>query len=124
MANTGHKIRGSPTGQSTRGVKRSTLRHRSGRLSSGEDALFPLMAFMSGDRSVDLGGTKVPFAIGMKDDSPFVFAGLWEGWKDLSIGPMVSHLHHHYWRPERTGGPASYQDACNPPCGTPCRMAR
>jgi putative SOS response-associated peptidase YedK len=32
------------------------------------------------------GGTKVPFAIGMKDDSPFVFAGLWEGWKDLSIG--------------------------------------
>jgi len=24
----------------------------------------------------------IPFSIGMKDDAPFVFAGLWEGWKD------------------------------------------
>jgi putative SOS response-associated peptidase YedK len=27
-------------------------------------------------------GGKFPYSIGMKDDSPFVFAGLWEGWKD------------------------------------------
>ena len=27
-------------------------------------------------------GGKIPFSIGMKDDAPFVFAGLWEGWKD------------------------------------------
>jgi len=27
-------------------------------------------------------GGKIPYTIGMKDDSPFVFAGLWEGWKD------------------------------------------
>ena len=27
-------------------------------------------------------GGKIPYAIGMKDDSPFVFAGLWEEWKD------------------------------------------
>ena len=27
-------------------------------------------------------GGKIPYAIGMKDDAPFVFAGLWEGWKD------------------------------------------
>ena len=27
-------------------------------------------------------GGKIPYAIGMKDDSPFVFAGLWEGWQD------------------------------------------
>jgi putative SOS response-associated peptidase YedK len=27
-------------------------------------------------------GGKIPYAIGMKDDSPFVFAGHWEGWKD------------------------------------------
>jgi putative SOS response-associated peptidase YedK len=27
-------------------------------------------------------GGKIPHAIGMKDNSPFVFAGLWEGWKD------------------------------------------
>jgi hypothetical protein len=25
---------------------------------------------------------KFPYSIGMKDNSPFVFAGLWEGWKD------------------------------------------
>jgi putative SOS response-associated peptidase YedK len=27
-------------------------------------------------------GGKIPYAIQMKDDSPFVFAGLWESWKD------------------------------------------
>jgi SOS response associated peptidase (SRAP) len=27
-------------------------------------------------------GGKAPYSIGMKDDSPFVLAGLWEGWKD------------------------------------------
>jgi putative SOS response-associated peptidase YedK len=25
---------------------------------------------------------KIPHSIGIKDDSRFVFAGLWEGWKD------------------------------------------
>ena len=29
---------------------------------------------------------KIPYLIGMKDDSPFVFAGLWEGWKDPENG--------------------------------------
>jgi putative SOS response-associated peptidase YedK len=28
-----------------------------------------------------IGGRKLPYSIGMKDDRPFVFAGLWEGWK-------------------------------------------
>src|SRR6202162_1427540 len=27
-------------------------------------------------------GAKIPYTISMKDDSPFVFAGLWEAWKD------------------------------------------
>jgi putative SOS response-associated peptidase YedK len=27
---------------------------------------------------------KIPYSIGMKNDSAFVFAGLWEGWKDPS----------------------------------------
>jgi hypothetical protein len=31
-------------------------------------------------------GGKIPHAIGMKDVSPFVVAGLWEGWKDLATG--------------------------------------
>jgi len=26
-----------------------------------------------------IGGTKIPFAIAMKDDRPFAFAGVWEG---------------------------------------------
>ena len=26
-------------------------------------------------------GDKIPYSIQMKDDSPFVFAGLWERWK-------------------------------------------
>jgi putative SOS response-associated peptidase YedK len=28
-----------------------------------------------------IGGPKAPYSITMKDDRPFVFAGLWEGWK-------------------------------------------
>jgi putative SOS response-associated peptidase YedK len=28
-----------------------------------------------------IGGPKAPFSIAMKDDRPFAFAGLWEGWK-------------------------------------------
>jgi putative SOS response-associated peptidase YedK len=27
-------------------------------------------------------GGKIPYSIAMKDDAPFGFAGLWEGWKD------------------------------------------
>lgn len=27
-------------------------------------------------------GGRIPYSIGMKDDSPFVFPGLWEGWRD------------------------------------------
>jgi putative SOS response-associated peptidase YedK len=27
-------------------------------------------------------GGKIPYSIAMKDDSPFVFAGLWEGWQN------------------------------------------
>jgi putative SOS response-associated peptidase YedK len=33
------------------------------------------------ERKKVLGG-KMPYSISMKDCSPFVFAGLWEGWKD------------------------------------------
>ena len=31
-------------------------------------------------------GGKIPYSISMKDDSPFVFAGLWKGWKDPGNG--------------------------------------
>ena len=32
---------------------------------------------------------KIPYSISMKDDSPFVFAGLWEGWKDPATGEWL-----------------------------------
>jgi hypothetical protein len=41
-------------------------------------------------------GGKIPYAIGLKDDSPFVFAGLWEDWKDpatwewLHMGTIIA----------------------------------
>jgi putative SOS response-associated peptidase YedK len=34
-------------------------------------------------------GGKIPYSISMKDDSPFVFAGLWEGWKDPANGEWL-----------------------------------
>jgi hypothetical protein len=33
-------------------------------------------------RKVSLPSGKIPYSIEMKDDSPFVFAGLWERWQD------------------------------------------
>ena len=41
--------------------------------------LIPVDSFYEWKKVV---GGKIPYAIGMKDDSPFAFAGLWEGWKD------------------------------------------
>jgi putative SOS response-associated peptidase YedK len=32
---------------------------------------------------------KIPYSIGMKDNSAFVFAGLWEGWKDPANGEWL-----------------------------------
>ena len=37
-------------------------------------------------------GGKIPYAIGMKDDSPFVFAGLWEGWKDPATNEWLRNV--------------------------------
>jgi putative SOS response-associated peptidase YedK len=34
-------------------------------------------------------GGKIPYSISMNDDSPFVFAGLWEGWKDPANGEWL-----------------------------------
>ena len=34
-------------------------------------------------------GAKIPWAIGRADDSPLVFAGLWEGWRDPADGTIV-----------------------------------
>ena len=41
--------------------------------------LIPVDGFYEGKKVL---GGKIPYSIGMRDNSPFVFAGLWEGWKD------------------------------------------
>ena len=56
-------------------------------------------------------GGKIPYSIGMKDDSPFVFAGLWEGWKEPATKGVVAHLHNHNGGAQRTCGADSYPDA-------------
>ena len=48
--------------------------------------LIPVDSFYEWKRVV---GGKIPYAIGMKDDAPFVFAGLWEGWKDPATDEWV-----------------------------------
>jgi putative SOS response-associated peptidase YedK len=35
------------------------------------------------------GATKIPWAVGMADGSPMVFAGIWEGWKDPADGTIT-----------------------------------
>jgi putative SOS response-associated peptidase YedK len=34
-------------------------------------------------------GGKIPYSIGMEDEAPFVFAGLWEGWKAPATGEWL-----------------------------------
>ena len=50
----------------------------------------------------------------MKDDSPFVLAGLWEGWKDPANDEWLHYLHDDHWWIElvRAGDP--YPDAGHP----------
>ena len=38
---------------------------------------------------VEFSGWVNSYSISMKDDSPFVFAGLWEGWKDPTNGEWL-----------------------------------
>jgi putative SOS response-associated peptidase YedK len=54
-------------------------------------------------------GGKIPYAVGMKDDSPFVFAGLWEGGKTLqttngSAPVRLSRTNRTSWSPGFTRG--------------------
>ena len=58
-----------------------------------------------------VGRGKIPYSIQMKDDRPFVFAGLWEGWKRSSKRWMGVHLHNHHGGAERPGAGDSYPDA-------------
>jgi putative SOS response-associated peptidase YedK len=67
-------------------------------------------------------GGKIPYAIGMKDDSPFVFAGLWEGWKDPGSRRMGPNLHNYHGRTERAGRPDSHSHAGDTARGRPRQL--
>jgi putative SOS response-associated peptidase YedK len=47
---------------------------------------------------------KQPYAIGMKDDSPFDIGGLWENWKDPASDEWIRILCDYHHGRERAGG--------------------
>src|ERR1700756_5009195 len=54
-------------------------------------------------------GGKIPYSIEMKDNSPFVFAGLWEGWRNSGVAADL----HDYHRPtQRVGRGNTHANAC------------
>jgi putative SOS response-associated peptidase YedK len=52
-------------------------------------------------RAIKGARAKQPYAIAMKDGSPFGLAGLWEGSEDGRVG---THLRHHHGTVQRAGG--------------------
>jgi len=62
---------------------------------------------------------KIPYSIEMKDASPFVFAGLWDGWQNPEYQRVVAKLRNHYRRTKRIGRPNSQSDACHSAAGDP-----
>src|SRR5271169_6991200 len=46
---------------------------------------------------------KQPFAIGMKDGSPFGIGGLWENWRDPTSKRVGAHLRDHHDGRQRAG---------------------
>ena len=63
------------------------------------------MAFTNGESSRG----KIPYSITMKDGSPFVFAGLWEGWKSPATWEWL-HTYTIIANTKRTG-PDPHEDA-------------
>jgi putative SOS response-associated peptidase YedK len=58
-----------------------------------------------------------PFAIAMKDGSPFGIAGLWENWKESGQRGMGPDVRNHHSSGQRVGSDNSRPDACDPAQG-------
>jgi putative SOS response-associated peptidase YedK len=56
-------------------------------------------------------GGKIPYSIEMKDDSPFVFAGLWEGWQNSGNSGVAADLYDYHWRTQRVGRANTHSNA-------------
>ena len=67
---------------------------------------------------------KQPYAIAMKDGSPFGLSGLWENLKDPKSGEWISDLHDHYDGRKRIGRPHSRSHAADPCARRLCPLAR
>ena len=67
-------------------------------------------------------GGKIPYSIEMKDGSPFVFAGLWEGWQNPNSG-MAADLHDYHRATQRVGRGNTHANACYSANGNPRRVA-
>jgi putative SOS response-associated peptidase YedK len=56
-------------------------------------------------RAIKSAQAKQPYAIAMKDGSPFGLAGLWENWRNPKTGEWVgTHPCHHHGAVKRAGG--------------------
>lgn len=52
-------------------------------------ALMPIDGFFEWKDIFGTGKNKEPYAISMKDDSPFALAAIWEDWRDRQTGEIV-----------------------------------
>ena len=57
---------------------------------------------------------KQPYAIAMKDGSPFGIGGLWENWKEPASGRMDSHIRGDHYGRKRVGGRNPRSHAADP----------
>jgi putative SOS response-associated peptidase YedK len=57
--------------------------------------------------------TKQPFAIDLKDGTPYAFAGLWERWRDPKTR-AAGDVHDHHDRSERASGATPQPHAGHP----------
>jgi putative SOS response-associated peptidase YedK len=80
------KTQRSLTGPSTRELRPSIKRPRSGRAFRKRRCLIAADGFYEWRKTAK---PKLPFAIARKDGRPFTFAGLWENWKDLESGEWL-----------------------------------
>ena len=55
-------------------------------------------------RAIKGARAKQPYAIAMKDGSPFGLAGLWENWRNPKYRRVGTHLRHHHRAVQRAGG--------------------
>ena len=75
-------------------------------------------------RAIKGAKVKQPYAIAMKDRSPFGLAGLWENWKEPATGEWIRTFCRHYSAGKRDGERNPRPHAGDPQAGGLRRLAR